>query len=237
MATEPSSARRGPMKRSDVSGFYKKTAEERWQIIRDFGDLEPSEIDTIRNTGALRFDQVDRMIENAVGVMPLPLGIAVNFQMNGKDYLVPMAIEEPSVVAAASNAARIAREHGGFTASSSGPIMLGQIQLVGIPDPHGARITILSHRDEILSIANEKDPMLVKVGGGARDIEVRVLESGRGPMVITHLIVDCRDAMGANAVNTMAEAVAPHLEKWTGGRVYLRIISNLAVRQIGRAHL
>jgi hydroxymethylglutaryl-CoA reductase len=146
-----------------------------------------------------------------------------------------MAIEEPSVVAAASNAARIAREHGGFTASSSGPIMLGQIQLVGIPDPNGARITILSHRDEILSIANEKDPMLVKVGGGARDIEVRVLESSRGPMVITHLIVDCRDAMGANAVNTMAEAVAPHLEKWTGGRVYLRIISNLAVRRLARS--
>jgi hydroxymethylglutaryl-CoA reductase len=139
------------------------------------------------------------------------------------------------VVAAASNAARIAREHGGFTTSSTGPIMLGQIQLVGIPDPNGARITILSHRDEILSIANEKDPMLVKVGGGARDVEVRVLESKRGPMVITHLVVDCRDAMGANAVNTMAEAVAPHLEKWTGGRVYLRIISNLAVRRLARS--
>jgi len=155
--------------------------------------------------------------------------------VNGRDYLIPMAIEEPSVVAAASNAARLARAHGGFTTSGSGPIMLGQIQLVGIPDPHGARITILSHRDEILALANEKDPMLVKVGGGARDVEVRVLETNRGPMVITHLVVDCRDAMGANAVNTMAEAIAPHLEKWTGGRVYLRIISNLAVRRLARA--
>jgi hydroxymethylglutaryl-CoA reductase len=235
MATKPSSAPGALVKRSDISGFYKKSPDERWQTIREFGELEPAEVDTIRNTGALRFEQVDRMIENVVGTMPLPLGVAVNFRINGKDYLVPMAIEEPSVVAAASNAARIAREHGGFTASSSGPIMFGQIQLVGIPDPNGARITILSHRDEILSIANEKDPMLVKVGGGARDIEVRVLESSRGPMVITHLIVDCRDAMGANAVNTMAEAVAPHLEKWTGGRVYLRIISNLAVRRLARS--
>ena len=223
------------MKRSDVSGFYKKSAEERWQIIRDFGELESSEIETIRNTGALRFEQVDHMIENVVGAMPIPLGIAVNFQVNGKDYLVPMAIEEPSVVAAASNAARMARERGGFTTSGSGPIMLGQIQLVGVTDPNGARVTILSHRDEILSIANEKDPMLVKVGGGAQDIEVRVVETKRGPMVVTHLVVDCRDAMGANAVNTMAEAVAPHLEKWTGGRVYLRIISNLAVRRLVRA--
>jgi hydroxymethylglutaryl-CoA reductase len=235
MATKLSSAGGASVKRSDISGFYKKSPDERWQTIREFGELEPAEVDTIRNTGALRFEQVDRMIENVVGTMPLPLGIAVNFQVNGKDYLVPMAIEEPSVVAAASNAARIAREHGGFTTSSTGPIMLGQIQLVGIPDPNGARITILSHRDEILSIANEKDPMLVKVGGGARDIEVRVLDSKRGPMVITHLVVDCRDAMGANAVNTMVEAVAPHLEKWTGGRVYLRIISNLAVRRLARS--
>ena len=225
----------GPVKRSDVSGFYKKSADERWQIIREFGELEASEIDTIRNTGALKFDQVDRMVENVVGTMPLPLGIAVNFRVNGRDYLIPMAIEEPSVVAAASNAARLARARGGFATSGSGPIMIGQIQLVGVPDPHGARITILSHHDEILSLANEKDPMLVKVGGGAKDVEVRVVETGRGPMVVTHLVVDCRDAMGANAVNTMAEAIAPHLEKWTGGRVYLRIISNLAVRRLARA--
>jgi hydroxymethylglutaryl-CoA reductase len=223
------------MKRSDVSGFYKKSPEERWQIVREFGELEAAEIETIRNTGALRFEQVDRMIENVVGAMPVPLGIAVNFQINGRDYLIPMAIEEPSVVAAASNAARMARERGGFTTSGSGPIMLGQIQLVGVPDPHGARMTILAHRDELVSLANEKDPMLVKVGGGAKDVEVRVVDTKRGPMVVTHLVVDCRDAMGANAVNTMAEAIAPHIERWTGGRVYLRIISNLAVRRLVRA--
>src|SRR5438445_10546532 len=175
------------------------------------------------------------MIDNMVVAMPVPLGIAVNFRVNGKDYLVPMAIEEPSVVAAASNAAKMARERGGFIASSTGPVMIGQIQLVGVPDPHGARITVHAHRDEILSIANEKDPMLVKLGGGAKDVEVRVLDTKRGHMVVTHLVVDCRDAMGANAVNTMAEAIAPHIEEWTGGRVYLRIISNLAVRRLVRA--
>ena len=223
------------MKSSDLSGFYKRSPEERWKAIREFGELTDAEIDVIRSTGALKFDQVDRMIENVVGSMPLPLGIAVNFRIDGRDYLVPMAIEEPSVVAAASNAAKMAREKGGFTTSSTGPVMIGQIQLVGLPDPHGSRFTILAHRDEILSIANEKDPLLVKLGGGAKDVEVRVVPTPRGPMVITHLLVDCRDAMGANAVNTMAEAVAPHLEAWTGGRVYLRIISNLAVKRLARA--
>src|SRR2546430_6665188 len=213
MAAKTCSASSGTMKPSDVSVFYKKSADERWQIIREFGELESSEIDTIRNAGALRFEQVDHMIENVVGAMPIPLGIAVNFRVNGKDYLVPMAIEEPSVVAAASNAARMARERGGFTTSGTGPIMLGQIQLVGVSDPNGARITILSHRDEILSIANEKDPMLLKVGGGAKDIEVRVVETKRGPTGINHLAVDCRDAVGENAINTMAEAECPHPEK------------------------
>jgi len=223
------------MKTSDISGFYKKSAKERWQVIREFGELTEAEVGTIGTAGALSFDQADRMIENVVGTMPLPLGIAVNFRINGRDFLVPMAIEEPSVVAAASNAAKMARAKGGFTASTTGPVMIGQIQLVGIADPHGARMTILSHKDEILQLANEKDPVLVKYGGGARDVEVRVLETSRGPMVITHLLVDCRDAMGANAVNTMAEAIAPKLEEWTDGRVYLRIISNLAVRRLARA--
>ena len=235
MAGQSSPTLGADMKSSEVSGFYKKSPQDRWQVIQSFGELSDAEIETIQNTGALKFDQVDRMIENVVGAMPVPLGIAVNFQVNGRDYLVPMAIEEPSVVAAASNAARMARGRGGFSASTSGPIMIGQIQLVGVSDPHGARMTILHHEDEILSIANEKDPMLVKLGGGAKDVEVRVVDTKRGHMVVTHLVVDCRDAMGANAVNTMAEAIAPHIEKWTGGRVYLRIISNLAVRRLARA--
>ncbi len=223
------------MKTSDVSGFYKKSPQERWQIVREFGELSEAEIATIRNTGALAFEQVDHMIENVVGAVPLPLGVAVNFHINGKDYLIPMAIEEPSVVAAASNAAKMARAKGGFTTSSSGPIMIGQIQLVDVPDPNGARMTILAHRDEILALANEQDPVLVKFGGGARDVEVRVVDTAKGAMVITHLLVDCRDAGGMNAVNTMAEAVAPRIESWTGGRVYLRIISNLAVKRLARA--
>src|SRR3990170_4658472 len=166
--------------------------------------------------------------------MSLPLGVAMNFRVNGRDYLVPMAIEEPSVVAAASNAAKMARGKGGFTASTSGPVMIGQIQLVHVPDPHSARMAILHARDEILRRANEKDPILVKLNAGAKDVEVRVVPTAKGPMVITHLIVDTRDAMGANAVNTMAEAVAPFLEEITGGRVYLRIISNLAVKRLAR---
>ena len=223
------------MTSSEISGFYKKKPEDRWRIVREFGNLSEEEVRTIGNTGALKFDQVDRMIENVVGTMSIPLGIAVNFRINERDYLVPMAIEEPSVVAAASNSAKMARAKGGFHASTSGPIMIGQIQLVHVADPHSARLAILHSRDEILRRANEKDPILVKLGGGAKDVEVRVIPTARGPMVVTHLIVDTRDAMGANAVNTMAEAVAPFLEELTGGRVYLRIITNLAVRRLARA--
>ncbi len=223
------------MTTSEISGFYKKNPEERWKVLREFGNLTEEEVRTIGNTGALKFDQVDRMIENVVGTMPIPLGVAVNFRVNGRDYLVPMAIEEPSVVAAASNSAKMAREKGGFHASTSGPVMIGQVQLVHVPDPHSARLAILHAKEEILRRSNEKDPILVKLGGGAKDVEVRVVPTTRGPMVITHLIVDTRDAMGANAVNTMAEAVAPYLEEITGGRVYLRIISNLAVKRLARA--
>jgi hydroxymethylglutaryl-CoA reductase len=167
--------------------------------------------------------------------MPVPLGVAVNFLINDKDFVVPMAIEEPSVIAAASNSAKICRMKGGFYATSTDPIMIGQIQIVGIEDAHRAKFEILSHKAEILKHANDQDPILVSLGGGARDLEVRIIDTFLGKMVITELFVDCRDAMGANAVNTMAEAVSPILEEISGGKVYLRIISNLAVKRLARA--
>ena len=220
---------------SNISGFYKLSPSERLNLVKQFANLTDDEARTLGSTGALPMDQANRMIENVVGVMPVTLGIAVNFLVNGKDYLVPMAIEEPSVVAAASNAAKIARVKGGFTTSSTGPVMIGQIQLVGVKDPHGSRMAIYAARDEIVKKANEQDPVLVSNGGGARDLDIKVLDTQVGSMVITELFVDCRDAMGANAVNTMTEAVAPMLESITGGKVYLRIISNLATKRLMRA--
>ena len=222
-------------KTSDLKGFYKLNPSERLNLVKEFANLTDDEARALGSTGALPMEQANRMIENVVGVMPVTLGIAVNFLINGKDYLIPMAIEEPSVVAAASNAAKIARTRGGFTTSSTGPVMIGQIQLVGVKDPHGSRMVVLAAKGDLLKKANDQDPVLVSNGGGARDLEVKVLDTQVGPMVITELLVDCRDAMGANAVNTMTEAVAPMIESITGGRVYLRIISNLATKRLMRA--
>jgi len=185
-------------------------------------------------TGLL-LDQADKMTENVIGMFQVPLGIATNFIIDGREVLIPMATEEPSVIAAASNGARMAREAGGFLTSSTGPVMRALIQATGIGDPFAARQAILLQKDDLMRMANEKDPMLVKYGGGVKDIEVHVIDSKMGMMVVTHLIVDCRDAMGANAVNTMAEALAPRIEQITGGRVYLRIISNLADLRLARA--
>src|SRR2546428_3558363 len=154
-----------------------------------------------------------RMIENVISMFPIPLGIATNFLVNGRDYLVPMAIEEPSVVAAASNAAKMARPTGGFTATSTEPVMIGQIQIVKCPSPKDAEKEILSARKEVLEKANQQDPMLLSMGGGAKDLRVRILPSQVGTLVIVELLVDCRDAMGANVVNTMAEAVAPEAQR------------------------
>lgn len=220
---------------SKISGFYKLSPKDRLKLVSGFSGLTEEEATCISSTGALSLEDADRMVENVIGVMEVPMGVAVNFLINDRDYLIPMAIEEPSVIAAASNAAKIAREGGGFTTSSTGPLMIGQIQAVGIVDPNFARMKILEKKDEIIRRANDVDPVLVKFGGGAKDVEVRVIETPGGKMVITHLIVDCRDAMGANAVNTMAESVAPYIEEITGGRVYLRIISNFADKRLTRA--
>jgi len=222
---------------SAFTGFYKLSVEERLQIVRQFADLTDEEESTLKNTSALSIDIADRMIENVVGVFPVPLGIAVNFLINRRDYLIPMAIEEPSVVAAASYAAKMARDGGGFHTSTTMPIMIGQIQAVGVKDPYRAQMAIYSNKEDILKKANEQDPVLVSVGGGAKDLDAKVINTPTGPMLITELHVDCRDAMGANAVNTMAEAVAPLVERITGGRVYLRIISNLATQRLARVHV
>jgi hydroxymethylglutaryl-CoA reductase len=221
-------------KSSALSGFYKLTPKERLNLVKEIAGLTEEEATMLQNTGSLPLDVADRMIENVIGAFPIPLGIGVNFLINGRDYLIPMAIEEPSVVAAASHAAKMVRDGGGFHTSSTPPIMIGQIQAVGIKDPYAARMKVIHAKEEILKKANDQDPVLVNAGGGARDLNVKVIQTAQGPMLITELHVDCRDAMGANAVNTMAEAVAPLIERMTGGRVYLRIISNLAVKRLVR---
>lgn len=223
-------------RRSDISGFHKLTPVERRAKVKEFADLTEEEVKLLDQTGALGMDVADRMIENVVGTTQLPIGIATNFLINGKDYLVPMCIEEPSVVAAASNAAKLARSSGGFKVSSTDPVMIGQIQLVNLPDPEDAIKKINAKRHELIKLANDQDPILVKYGGGVRDIETRIIDSPViGKMIVIHMKVDVRDAMGANAINTMAEALAPVLEEMTGGKVRLRIISNLAVHRTAKA--
>ena len=222
-------------KSSEISGLYKLSPKERLRFVKDYAGLTDDEVSLLSNTGSLSMDMADRMIENVVGVMPTPLGISVNFLVNDRDYLIPMAIEEPSVVAAASYAAKMVRDGGGFYTSSTPPVMIGQVQIVDVTDPYAARLRIIQHKEEILKKANEQDPVLVSAGGGAKDIQAKTIETTQGPMVIAELLVDCRDAMGANAVNTMAEAVAPMLERITGGHVCLRIISNLATGRLVRA--
>ena len=203
------------------------------KIVKEFADLSPEEVDILTGKG-LDTEQGQRMIENVIGTFELPFGVAVNFKINDTDYLIPMVIEEPSVVAAASNAAKLARPSGGFFTSSTDPVMIGQIQLVNVKSPFLARSQILEHKKEIIELANAQDPVLLRFGGGCKDVDVHVLDNG---MVITHVLVDCRDAMGANAVNTMAEAVAPFIEEVTGGTVNLRIISNLAKYRLARARV
>lgn len=220
---------------SDISGFHKLSPEERMNKVKDFAGLTDEEKELVLKVGRLDLEHADRMIENVIGTHELPLGIATNFRINGKDYLIPMCIEEPSVVAAASFAAKLARPSGGFTSESDEPIMIGQIQIVGCNDYEKAKETIMKEKQELISYANDIDPaVLVKYGGGLREIEPRIVESERGKMLIIHLLVDCRDAMGANAVNTLAEAMSPRIEKLIGGKARLRIISNLAVHRKAR---
>ena len=222
-------------KTSRLPGFYKLSLKDRAAVVAELAGLTASEKAILMGEG-LSPDQADQMIENVVGIHALPLGIAVNFLINGQDYLIPMAIEEPSVVAGASFAARLVREGGGFTTSSDEPVMIGQIQVLDVTDPQAARSELLAQKSRLLQLADQTDPLIVSLGGGARDLIVRIVEDSTiGPMVVAHLLFDCRDAMGANTVNTACEALAPEVENITGGRVVLRILSNLADRRLARA--
>lgn len=217
---------------SRISGFYKKPVDERIKIVAERVGLTEEEVAILKSNGGLSIEAADRMTENVVGSIAYPFSVAVNFRVNGKDYLVPMAGEEPSVVAAASNMARLMRAGEGVVATTTDPIMIGQIQLLEIPDMDKAIKAIEEKKESLLAAANVLDPVLVKFGGGAKDMELRPIETEVGPMLIVHLLVDCRDAMGANAVNTMAESLAPTLGELSGGRPLLRIISNLADRRL-----
>lgn len=220
---------------SRIAGFHKLGIQGRLDILKERCNLEPETVLAMLNTGNLPADTADHLIENVITTMNIPVGIATNMKVDAHDVLVPMATEESSVVAAVCNAARQCYDSGGFTTSMSGSQMIAQIQLVNITNPQFCRIAILEQKAQIKKLCDECDPILLSLGGGLQDIEVRVIDSGMGPMVITHLIVDTRDAMGANAVNTMAEKLAPLIEQWTGGKVYLRILSNLADRRLARA--
>ncbi len=222
-------------KTSQISGFYRQPADQRLHWLVEWAGLDEQETGAL-NIAGLDIMQADHMIENAVGTHNLPLGIAVNFLINERDYLIPMAIEEPSVVAGASYAAKLVRAGGGFTTYSTAAEMIAQIQVLDVRDPWSARFALLAHKAELLTHANATDPVIVGLGGGARDLEVQVIEhSPAGPMLVVHLIYDCLDAMGANTVNTAAEALSGRVAEIAGGRANLRILSNLADRRLAAA--
>jgi len=221
---------------SRISRFYQLSLAERRHALKRIAGLTDDQLELLTTDCGLTPEEADHLVENVVGVFGLPLGIAVNFRINGRDVLVPMVVEEPSVVAACSFAARLAREAGGFTAESDPPIMIGQIQVLDVPDLEAAAEAVRRAEEEIAGIANAHSPTIVDLGGGFRGLEIRRFpDTPAGPMLIVHLLIDVRDAMGANAVNSAAEAVAPLIEKLTGGRVLLRILSNLADRRLARA--
>jgi len=219
---------------SRISGFYNLTPAERKQVIVNWAELTPEQVAALE-TG-LTLAQADKMVENVIGAYALPLGIATNFLINGQDILVPMVIEESSVVAGASFAARLARAGGGFHAETTESLMIGQIQVLDLPDPRAAAARVQEQSQRLIELANRTDPVIVSLHGGARAIETLVfMDSPVGPLLTVHIIYDCRDAMGANMVNTACEALAPLVEEITGGRVNLRILSNLADRRLALA--
>lgn len=222
------------LRKGKTPKFYEMNHEQRLRFLKRFARLSRDEVKALRS-GTLSFGTADNMVENAIGTTALPLGIATHFVINGREHLIPMAIEEPSVIAAASKAAKIARAKGGFVASADDSLMIGQIQVVDLKDLLQASMAVLRAKDRILEVANGRSRTLARVGAGAKDLSFRVLETEREKMLILELTVDVRDAMGANVLNTMCEAVAPVIEEVTGGRVLLRILSNYATKRLARA--
>ena len=217
---------------SSIPKFFEKDLKEKLELIKNFSSLTDDEIKTLENSGGgISFDQANTMVENAIGTFSLPLGIATNFKINNKDYLIPMVIEEPSVIAAASNAAKIAKTHGGFTAKADESISIGQIQVVDV-DIQVSIKKLTDASKEILELANSKSQTLSKMNKGAKEVTFREINTDLGSMLIVELIIDVGDAMGANVTNTMCEAVAPLIEKLTGGRVILRILSNYSTKRM-----
>ena len=225
------------MASSELSGFYKLSIDERLKRVKEFASLSDDEVSLLKKMGALEPDAVNRMVENVVGTFPLPLGLAMNFLVNGKDYLIPMAIEEPSVIAAASHAAKLCRPSGGMTASADKSIMVGQIQLTKIDDAKCDSLLklILSRKKEIMQLEQDMNLPLKSYGGGLRDVHCRVIDTIRGKNILVELEIDCLDSMGANAVNTTCEALTPYFEQLTGAKARLRILTNLATKRLARA--
>ncbi len=223
-----------PVENSRLSGFFKLSVNERRKLVQSLTGIDPQHLDTLANNGELNDEAADRMIENVIGTMSLPVGIATNFKIDGKHYLIPFCLEESSVVAAASNMAKRCLVNGGFRTQNDAPMMIGQLQILDCEDIELAMKNIHIAKDDIISLCNSLPSTMIKLGGGCKRLETRIVESISGPMLILHIIVDCRDAMGANAVNTMAELIAPEIERLTGGRVHLKILSNLAVHRLAR---
>lgn len=227
------------MKSSRIPGFYKKTVEERRELLQEALDFSDGELSALSSGEALPIETADKMIENVIGTFPLPLGLGLNFLINGKDYIIPMAVEEPSIVASASHIAKIVRDSGGFQTEASERIMIGQIQVVGCADYDRAKQAILDAKSDLIEAANAAYPSIVQRGGGATDLDVRILNdspsSNYGKMLVLHLYINTCDAMGANIINTMVESLAPTIEDITKGKVYLRILSNFADRCVAKA--
>ena len=219
---------------SRLSGFFRLSVDERRQIVADSAGLSQQQIDALAAHGELSEDAANNMIENVIGTMSLPVGVATNFVIDGKHYLIPFCLEESSVVAAASNMAKRCLSKGGFTTNNDAPMMIGQLQILQVPDIPMAISAIENSKEDLMKICNDRPSTMIKLGGGCKDIEMKVIETLSGPMLIMHILVDTRDAMGANAVNTMAELIAPEVEKLTGGRVHLKILSNLAAHRLAR---